>query len=65
MTLEEANNSIGRKVVFEQFGCKKEEGVITSVNDRFIFVRFGNSCQGQACSPSSISLIGGVKNGKN
>jgi hypothetical protein len=32
-------NDIGRKVVYQDFG-KKEEGELTSWNDKFIFARF-------------------------
>jgi len=35
---------IGRKVIYDN-GFEKEEGVITSYNNRFVFVRYGNkSC---------------------
>ena len=31
-----------------------ERGVITSMNDTFIFVRFGNEIQSKACYPESL-----------
>jgi hypothetical protein len=45
MTLEEARGAIGRSVTYIPFiGCEVsqyEYGIITSANDRFVFVRYG------------------------
>lgn len=31
-----------------------EDGVVTSVNDRYVFVRFAGRTQSQACRPSQL-----------
>lgn len=60
MTLEEAKNNIGRWVVYTPFkGCpdnQKEVGVITSVNDTYVFVRYGNELHSKATRPEDLKL---------
>ena len=41
MTLEEARERVGDKVVYQGV-WRPEEGVITSVNNHFVFVRYGD-----------------------
>jgi len=57
------NIETGRKVVYTPFiGCDpelREEGVITSYNDKFIFVRYGNDVNSKATDPQDIEYIGG------
>ena len=43
MTIEEARAHIGDGVVYTPAHGEPEDGVITSVNDRFVFVRYGSS----------------------
>ena len=53
MTLDEAKQSVGRKVVYRPFqGAGPEEGVITSVNLMHVFVRYGSQAHSSATSPS-------------
>lgn len=52
MKLEEAE--LDRKVIFTP---TKEEGVITSKNDIYVFVRYGNSTYGIATRPEDLSYI--------
>lgn len=61
MTLDEAREHIGNKVVYraahiptDAFG---EEGVITSVNSSMVFVRYGADAHSKATYPSDISTI--------
>lgn len=61
MTLDEARERIGQKVVYRaphitahQAG---EEGVITSVNDRFVFVRYGAQAGSQATCAETLEPV--------
>ena len=60
MTLEEARNNIGRYVVYIPFnGCsdnQKELGVITSVNDTYVFVRYGDDLHSKATRPEDLKF---------
>jgi hypothetical protein len=38
---------------------EKQDGRITSWNDRFIFVDFDNTGRGQACSPKDLEFTYG------
>ena len=44
---------IGRKVVYERKHCPVEEGVLSSWNDKYVFVRFKGP-NGEACEPQDI-----------
>lgn len=57
VTTKEAKNSIGRKVVFDRTGLPLEEGVITSANDRFVFVRYGTDIHSKATDPDDLRFI--------
>jgi Fe2+ or Zn2+ uptake regulation protein len=48
---------IGRKVVYRPLHGVQEEGVITSFNGRFVFVRYGNEHTPKATSPDHLSYI--------
>ena len=60
MTLEEARNNIGRYVVYTPFkGCsesQKELGVITSVNDTYVFVRYGDELHSKATRSEDLKF---------
>lgn len=62
MTLEEARNNIGKSVKYVPYiGCPKnqiEYGIITSVNDIFVFVNFmpRTMGRGEACRPEDLQL---------
>jgi len=64
MTLDEARASIGRDVLWlppDGTADSAEEGTITSVNDRWVFVRFGDGPSGAsiAADPADLALIAG------
>jgi hypothetical protein len=40
MTLDEARNAIGKKVIYTPSWGFKEQGIITSVNETYVFVKF-------------------------
>jgi hypothetical protein len=52
---------IGRKVIYEREYCKKEEGVITSFNNKYVFVRYGSGCTSQATDPADLRFINGER----
>lgn len=61
MTLDEAREHIGNKVVYRAahvpVGSPGEEGVVTSVNSSMVFVRYGADAQSKATYPGDISPI--------
>lgn len=60
MTLEECKNNIGRKVIYIPFDAKdrglQETGVITSVNNKYCFVRYGSDINSKATNPNDLML---------
>ncbi len=52
---------VGRKVIYTPFeGCSnklKEEGVITSFNHYYIFVRYSNDVNSKATLPDDLEYI--------
>jgi hypothetical protein len=44
----------GREVVFNSHGSKTEFGIISSWNERFIFVKYNGRQQGQATRPKDL-----------
>ena len=62
MTLDEARQAIGRKVVYWPPGPARpyvaaEEGVITSVNDSYVFVRYGSQAGSAATNAENLEFI--------
>ena len=55
--LDEARTHLGCAVVFHQIGRPNEEGVITSVNDHYVFVRYGKDYYPKATPSHMLSLI--------
>lgn len=55
------NVEIDRKVVYKPFpNCSSdqiEEGVVTSYNDKYVFVRYGNDVNSKATDPKGIEFI--------
>ena len=60
MTLEDARKNIGRYVTYTPYdGCPKEQlelGVINSVNDKYVFVRYGNDINSKATRPEDLKM---------
>jgi len=44
---------VNRKVIYSSFNSK-EVGVISSWNDKYIFVRYGNKTFGEATDPNDL-----------
>jgi hypothetical protein len=61
MNLAEARERIGERVVYvpsRRYGCgRPEEGVITSVNDRYVFVRYDAASYSKAALPEDLEAI--------
>lgn len=61
MTIDEAREHIGNKVVYRSAhvpaDAPGEEGVITSVNSSMVFVRYGADAHSKATCPSDISPL--------
>ncbi len=58
MTLEEARRHIGHGVVYQRPGRRVwEQGVITSVNDTYVFVRYGSQTGSAATYPQDLELL--------
>ena len=49
---------VGRMVIYQSFD-ERQEGRITSWNDRFIFVDFDNTGRGQAVRPFDLEFTDG------
>lgn len=53
---------VGKKVIYTPFkDCseeQKEKGIITSKNDRYVFVRYGNDVYSKATNPKDLIYIG-------
>ena len=57
MTLDEARASIGLLVVYRTEFCGPDEGVITSVNNHYVFVRYGSQVGSQATDPADLERV--------
>lgn len=60
MTLEDARGHIGDGVVYKDEYGPFEDGTITSVNDRFVFVRYAGDVASTATKPADLVLARGV-----
>jgi len=49
-------DKIGRSVIFRYQHGEEQAGVVTSVNDRYVFVRFGSAIGSQSCDPRMLRL---------
>lgn len=55
MTLDEAVEHIGRAVVYQSHDeAPVEQGYVTSVNHRYVFVRYGSDGQSKATRPEDL-----------
>lgn len=56
MTLEQARAHVGELVLYKAGTEDEEDGVITSMNDRFAFVWFAGTCAAKATDPADLTL---------
>lgn len=61
MTLEEAADRIGRPVTYTPHDGpdRAEQGVITAVTERYVFVRYGGDQHSKATAADRLQLAGG------
>ncbi len=57
MTLDEARGHIGHGVVYRASHGPAEGGTITSVNDRYVFVRYAGDVGSKATEPGDLELL--------
>lgn len=51
--------SVGRAVVYRDAPCYvPQEGVITSFNDKYVFVRYGAKKHSEATNPLDLDFVG-------
>jgi hypothetical protein len=61
MSLADARERIGAYVVYRSPGTgKSETGVITSVSDHFVFVRYGSQWSSEATPAECLTFAGGA-----
>lgn len=57
MTLEQARRHVGAAVVYTvPHGLLTEDGIITSVNEKWVFVRYGRDRHAKATHPDNLDL---------
>lgn len=60
MTIQQAKENIGHRVTYKSFeGCSNDQiefGVITSVNEKYVFVRYGSEIHSKATGPDQLTL---------
>jgi hypothetical protein len=57
VTLDEARQHIGKGVVYQACShCPREDGVITSVNDVYAFVRYAGDQHSKATDPAMLAF---------
>jgi hypothetical protein len=63
MTLDDAREALARDdgpgVIYRPAYGPAEEGTITSVNESYVFARFGSGRTSAACSPADLTLLAG------
>lgn len=59
MTLDEARQHIGNAVVYYVDDGLAEQGVITSVNEVYVFVRYGSDMHSKATRAEDLTPLGG------
>lgn len=60
MKLSDAAERIGQKVIYSASRITPpEEGVITSVNHRYVFVRYGADVHSKATDADCLTLLAG------
>jgi len=57
MTLDECRGNIGAGVVYTPTHGGREDGVITSVGDRYVFVRYRGDQHSKATSPDDLTRL--------
>lgn len=64
MTVDEARRHIGHGVVYCNAYGEREDGVITSVGETLVFVRYVGDQSSKATNPRDLTLLGLDKEGQ-
>lgn len=64
ITLKDAANRIGDAVIYRPRPGHVEQGYISSVGLRYVFVRYGGNRQAQATHPRDLDFGGAVVEGE-
>lgn len=57
MNLDDARANVGNGVVYKRPDTRLEDGVITSVNDTYVFVRYAGDQTSKATRPEDLELL--------
>ena len=57
MTLDQARARVGAGVVYRPHGAPAEDGVITSVNDRYVFVLYAGDRTPKATPAEALTFL--------
>jgi hypothetical protein len=57
VTIDEARANIGAGVVYRPIPGQTKDGVITSVNARFVFVHYWGDARPKATAPEQLTLL--------
>ncbi len=61
MTLNEARKHVGAGVVYRPHpDAQAEDGIITGVSDRWVFVRYAGDIGAKATDPGQLQLLAGA-----
>ena len=55
-------NDIGRKVIYCGYAGEREDGIVTSFNDAFVFVRYGSGTTSAATKREQLEWLSGRDN---
>jgi hypothetical protein len=58
VTLDEALGHVDHGVVYAPAHGKREDGVITSVGTRYVYVRYAGDAHSKATEPGDLELLG-------
>jgi hypothetical protein len=61
MTLEEAREHTGHGVIYRRPGQLAEDGTISSVGERLVFVLYAGDRYPKATDPADLTLLAGAR----
>ena len=57
ITIDQARDNIGRGVVYRRPHCETEQGVITSVSETTVFVRYSGDMHSKGTCPADLEWL--------
>lgn len=59
---DKTHKYVDRVVVYDgRHGSPPQQGIVTSVNEHYVFARFGSGSTSVACSPGSLTFLDGTR----